>query len=280
MAFTTAQVAAYLRDQNITDPTAQRATAQMFGVTPQQLTEAQTMLRGSDQTAVNTVSNQYKADIAANPQQGALNNAWVAQQSAAKAPAQLAELNRINDVRNPDSGTNNFTPEQIAAYIRDQQVGSADYNKTASMFGVTQHDLTDATNLLAFNSPGIQQASDAYKTAIAADPRQGALNDAWVAAQTARTPAQQQEELGRITAVRNPVVNPVVTGTSTYNPTARPAPLPAPSGLPNTFQTPVLDALYSQQRQNMTSAAPTFNFQQKMQAGGSVGALHRAIRGY
>jgi hypothetical protein len=169
------------------------------------------------------------------------------------------------------------------------------------MFGVNQHDLTDATNLLAFNSPGIQQASDAYKTAIAADPRQGALNDAWVAAQTARTPVQQQEELGRITAVRNPVVNPVITGTSTYNPTARPAPLPAPSGLPNTFQTPVLDALYSQQRQNMTSPAPVFNFQAKQndqrynptysdvtskgvsaayKAGGSVGALHRAIRGY
>lgn len=284
MAFTTAQVAAYLRDQNITDPAAQHAAAQMFGVTPQQLTEAQTLLRGSDKSAMDAVSNQYKADIAANPQQGVLNDAWVAQQSVAKPWDRLAELNRINDVRNPDSGTNNFTPEQIAAYLRDQQVAPADYTKTANMFGVNQHDLTGATNLMAFNDPGIQQASDAYKTAIAADPRQGALNDAWVAAQAARNPVQQQAELDRINTMRNsvvnPAVNPIVAGTSTYNPTAKPAPLPTPSGLPNTFQTPVLDALYAQQRQNMTSTAPTFNFQQKMQAGGSVGALHRAIRGY
>lgn len=57
---------------------------------------------------------------------------------------------------------------------------------------------------------------------------------------------------------------------------------------PTSFNTPVLNALYSQQQQNMTSAAPSFNFQAKpastivqgLKSGGRVeGALTRVIKG-
>lgn len=40
-----------------------------------------------------------------------------------------------------------------------------------------------------------------------------------------------------------------------------------------TFQTPVLDALYKNQQQNMTSAAPVFDFQKKFKRGGVVSPL-------
>ena len=55
---------------------------------------------------------------------------------------------------------------------------------------------------------------------------------------------------------------------------------------PTSFNTPVLNALYAQQQQNMTSAAPSFNFQAKpassiaLKSGGRVeGALTRVIKG-
>lgn len=55
---------------------------------------------------------------------------------------------------------------------------------------------------------------------------------------------------------------------------------------PTSFNTPVLNALYAQQQQNMTSATPSFNFQAKpassiaLKSGGRVeGALTRVIKG-
>jgi len=55
------------------------------------------------------------------------------------------------------------------------------------------------------------------------------------------------------------------------------------SSAPTSFNTPMLNALYAQQQQNMTSTAPSFNFQAKPQPlkrGGRVeGALTRVIKG-
>jgi hypothetical protein len=300
--FTAAQVAAYIRDQKIA-PTDYAKTAAMFGIDPALLSAGVTLLNSGSST-VNDASNAYAHIVGDDPSKGVRNNAWVAGQTAKTPAEQQAELDRIAGVK-ATTNPGKFDAMHVAAFLKDQNIKAADYGKFANMFGIDAGLLSDGVSLLDSNNPGVTSVSDLYKATIAGT-NQGALNDAWVASQAARNPTGQAQELFGISGVKTGGAGTYNPGTGTgltrvptttdpiINPTVGPlttktAPLPAPSTAANSFDTPVLNALYTQQRQNMTSQAPTFNFQNGAQQttnsptfkrGGRVGGLTRAIKGY
>jgi len=98
-------------------------------------------------------------------------------------------------------------------------------------------------------------------------------------------PASPPTGLGVGPGVQAPVGGSTVLPGSVYGsgqgyPQGYPQPPAVGASAPSQFNTPVLDALYNAQQQRMTSAAPSFNFQQHLKRGGPVvGALTRVIRG-
>jgi hypothetical protein len=69
-----------------------------------------------------------------------------------------------------------FTPAQVAAYFRDQNVPPADYAMVASVFGVDAATLQQGVILLGASDPSVQAASNAY--AASASTAQDAANQA------------------------------------------------------------------------------------------------------
>lgn len=107
------------------------------------------------------------------------------------------------------------------------------------------------------------------------DAASAAAHAARVAALPQNT-AQVAPTTGPLTVTTRPPTNPtgpvvqpgqVATGNAQY------APMNWGQPAAQSFNTPVLDALYSSQQQRMTSAAPNFNFQAK------PGALTQAVEG-
>lgn len=76
--FTDAQVAAYLRDNKITNPTQINQVAAQFGVGADQITRAQGLLKSND-PSVKVASDAYAAAIKENPQLGIQNYAATSQ---------------------------------------------------------------------------------------------------------------------------------------------------------------------------------------------------------
>ena len=79
--FTDAQVAAYLRDNAFSNPAQVNQAITMFGIEPDQLSRASTLLAKND-PSVNAATQAYAAAIAANPAQAAENAAAIARSTA------------------------------------------------------------------------------------------------------------------------------------------------------------------------------------------------------
>lgn len=79
--FTDAQVAAYLRDNAFSNPAQVNQAITMFGIEPDQLSRASTLLAKND-PSVNAATQAYAEAIAANPAQAAENAAAIARSTA------------------------------------------------------------------------------------------------------------------------------------------------------------------------------------------------------
>ena len=173
--FTTAQVAAYIRDQQIDTPKELAKAAEVFDISPEQVKAAQDLLASSDVSSVNKASYDYAKAVEASPAQGVANDAFVESQGL---PAIDNSIKAMTNVPT-------FTTEQVAAYIHDQNLKTpAELAKAAETFGISPTQLAAAQALLASgNTAGAKTASETYATKVAANPALAAQNTAWLATQ-------------------------------------------------------------------------------------------------
>ena len=87
-------------------------------------------------------------------------------------------------------GSSRFSDAQVAAYLRDNKITSpTEIQQVATQFGIGGTQLSRAQQLLARNDPSIQQATDAYKAAIAANPQQAIANAAFTSKEAPNRPS-------------------------------------------------------------------------------------------
>jgi len=90
----------------------------------------------------------------------------------------ITQLGVISTFNNKGVGTTNkFTDAQVAAYLKDNAYSNpAQVNEAMNMFGISNAQLTKATELLAKNDPSVAQATAAYNAQVTANPQVVAQN--------------------------------------------------------------------------------------------------------
>lgn len=78
----------------------------------------------------------------------------------------------------------NFTDAQVAAYFRDNKLDDAGIQKAAGVFGLSENQISSARGLLSSGASSVNDASNAYAAAVAANPSADADNKAFYNAQT------------------------------------------------------------------------------------------------
>lgn len=77
-----------------------------------------------------------------------------------------------------------FTDAQVAAYIRDNKLDDAGIAKAANVFGLSSEQINSSKGLLSSGASSVNDASNAYKSAITASPNLDKQNRAFYDAQT------------------------------------------------------------------------------------------------
>ena len=90
----------------------------------------------------------------------------------------ITQLGVISTFNNKGVGTTNkFTDAQVAAYLKDNAYSNpAQVNEAMNMFGISNAQLTKATELLAKNDPSVAQATATYQAQVTANPQVVAQN--------------------------------------------------------------------------------------------------------
>ena len=90
----------------------------------------------------------------------------------------ITQLGVISTFNNKGAGTaNKFTDAQVAAYLKDNAYSNpAQVNEAMNMFGISNAQLTKATELLAKNDPSVAQATATYQAQVTANPQVVAQN--------------------------------------------------------------------------------------------------------
>ena len=171
--FTNEQIAAYIRDNNVSTPEQFTALQTAAGITADQVSGARNLLTSGNLSGVNQASADYARAVENRPDLLAQNNAYAASFG-------LPTLSHEVDT---SAVRNQFGTDQIAAYMHDQGVTSQeDIDRLQRETGFTNAQIAAAQGVLTSgNTAGARAASKAYADAIAASPSQGLANEALMA---------------------------------------------------------------------------------------------------
>jgi len=216
--FSDQQVAAYIRDQNLSSPAEISAAGTAFGVSPEQLTRAQGLFSTPTGLAgVNTASQDYMTKVQANPALEAQNAAWSSQQagltpiSSSFSPmASFLQTNPTPTAAQLTTAENQFGIGQpmnavdVGAAAKEfgrpltavQQsvIGAPDFKSISGQTGLTGLDtnLTNyAKNISAATATDLNLATPtAVEARIRADMKANGVSDADFARATGKTIAE------------------------------------------------------------------------------------------
>lgn len=135
MAFTTEQVAAYIRDQNLTTKAQLDEAAKVFGVSAAQMNMAKLLLSSGNTSGVDSASNAYAAAVT--PAQEAQNLAFynpAAHSGTAVAPLNTAYNAGFSGISVPEA-INSIANSNPGQYLTQEQI-TANYENAAANGGL------------------------------------------------------------------------------------------------------------------------------------------------